>query len=95
LSGIAGLLDQAAALAVGDGDLQRAARLSGAAAQLTASSGAELTSILKQTSVEDIAEGPEAPSRADVAAAWAEGQAMTLEEVVDYALNGLAVTPAA
>ncbi len=86
VSGVVGLIDDLSALAVSVGELDRAARLAGAAASLQASSGTELAAVIN--AVEGRSRpGEQAVDEATLAAAWAEGHAMALEEIVAYALR--------
>jgi predicted ATPase/class 3 adenylate cyclase len=83
LSGIAILLDDAAAIAQLAGDAQRALRLAGAAAVNQASSGAGLGGILN---VDEGWNWNEKITTEEGTRSWAEGQAMTLEQAVAYAM---------
>lgn len=78
-------LDNLSALAKHDGDRQRAARLSAAALAHQDSSGAGLSQYLRDNLAQT---GPEGLTDEEVASLWAEGRAMTLEEAVDYGLEG-------
>ena len=85
MSGMALLLDDCADLALAEGAVERSVRLSGAAAGLQATSGADLGSVINK------AEGRRLPDAASLdpetlARAWAEGQAMSIDEAVAYAL---------
>ncbi len=93
VSGIALLLDDWADLALAEGLIERSVRLSGAAAAFQATSGADLGSVINK------AEGRSLPDagRLDpetLARAWAEGQAMSLEEAVAYVLGADEPAPA-
>jgi predicted ATPase/class 3 adenylate cyclase len=94
-AGLTLTLDDASAVAVADGDLPRAARLRGAARNLTAETGAGLAGY-----VEDSFEWRARPgvrsrmSEAEVARYGAEGAAMTLDQAVAYALEGSDATVA-
>lgn len=87
-AGITLALGDLSAIAVADGDYLRAARLRGAARNLTAVTGAQLAGLS-----EDLLEGGLRPtvrshmSQADLARYGAEGAAMTLDEAVAYALE--------
>src|SRR4029079_4837863 len=87
-AGITLTLDDASAVAVAEGDLPRAARLRGAARNLTDETGAGLASY-----VEDSFDWRARPgvrtrmSAEDLARYGAEGAAMTLDEAVAYALG--------
>ena len=83
VSGYTLVLDGFAVLAYREGDLERAARLSGAVAHLERTSGTGLNLWNREVLGFD----PDG-LRADNAAAWAEGEAMTTEEAVAYALSG-------
>jgi predicted ATPase/class 3 adenylate cyclase len=88
-AGITLTLDDASAVAVAEGDLPRAARLRGAARNLTAETGTGLAGY-----VEDSFDWRARPgvrtrmSEEDLARYGAEGAAMTLDEAVAYALEG-------
>jgi predicted ATPase/class 3 adenylate cyclase len=88
-AGLTLTLDDMSAVAVADGDLVRAARLRGAARNLTKETGTGLA-----TYVEDTFETGVRPqvrsqmSPEDVERFGAEGAAMTLDEAVAYALEG-------
>jgi predicted ATPase/class 3 adenylate cyclase len=93
IPGIVFQLDNLSAIAEHDGDLLRAARLSGSAMAHQASSGAVLAEVLRENLGKT---GPEGLVGTDAARAWAEGQAMKLDEAVTYALEGTSkTTPAA
>jgi tetratricopeptide (TPR) repeat protein len=87
-SALAIVLDDLASQAVADGDLPRAARIRGAARRLTAATGARLANF-----VDDIFEAGTRPhvstmlSPEVLARYQAEGAAMTLDDVVAYALD--------
>ena len=90
-AGLTLTLNDLSAVAVVDGDFQRAARLRGAARNLTVETGAELARLS-----EDVFEIGSSPRRGvrshmsedDLARFGAEGAAMTLDEAVAYALEG-------
>jgi tetratricopeptide (TPR) repeat protein len=83
VSGVALLLDDFSELAVLEGDDLRAIRLAGAAGALQRSTGTQLATL-----VNEFRERSNRPVDTDAAAtAWAEGQAMSLEAAVDYALQ--------
>ena len=92
-AGITLTLDDASAVAVAEGDLPRAARLRGAARNLTDETGAGLASY-----VEDSFDWRARPgvrtrmSEEDLARYGAEGAAMTLDEAVAYALGSVRAT---
>jgi predicted ATPase/class 3 adenylate cyclase len=86
VTGIVLCLDGLAAIVEAEGNLERGMRLAGAAAALQASGGVDLAVMgRKWAGREDPAE--RAQSDPQLAAAWAEGQAMTTERVVAYALE--------
>jgi predicted ATPase/class 3 adenylate cyclase len=93
-SGLTLTLDDLSAVAVADGDLPRAARLRGAARNLTVETGAQLAGF-----VEDTFESGSRPgirshmSSDDLARYGAEGAAWTLDEAIAYALDGTDPTP--
>ncbi len=88
VSGITLSLDDLSAVAVARGDLPRAARLRGAARQLTASTGTDLASY-----VDELFEETSRPNAARVMAAdeleryGAQGAALPLDDAVAYALG--------
>jgi hypothetical protein len=87
-------LDGLAMVAAGQGQPERVLCLAGASARLRDGTSAEPSQI-EQAELESVL----APIRhelgeAAVAAAWAEGQAMTLEEAIEYALEEGANTDA-
>ncbi len=94
-AGITLSLDDLSSVAVVDGDLPRAARLRGAARNLTAVTGTGLAGY-----VEDLYEAGIRPgvrgqmSEEELARYGAEGAAMTLDEAVAFALEGAAELPA-
>jgi len=81
VSGIGMLLDDFAQLAGLEGNPLRAAKLAGAAAAHQASSGAGLGAVV------NVAEGRGIPTEDADKRAWTEGQAMSLDTAVDYALG--------
>ena len=83
-SGIAVLLDDASSVANLRGDVKRAFRLAGASAALQASSGAELASLVN---VEEGRDWREALTTEEQRLAWADGQAMTVQQAIAYALE--------
>jgi hypothetical protein len=77
------------AVAVADGDLPRAARLRGAARNLTIETGAQLAGFVEDTFETGVRPGVRAHmSSDDLARYGAEGAAWTLDEAIAYALNG-------
>ena len=84
LSGIAFQLDNLSAVARARGDAVRATRLAGAAARQRATSGALLAGRVSELESRNPREGLD---EADGEKAWNEGQAMTVEQAVAYALE--------
>ncbi len=83
VSAIVIFLDNAASLAKTKGETTRAIRLAGAAARYQQATGAALAEIINVNegrTWEEIVTTPEEKQ------AWAEGQAMSIEQAVDYAL---------
>jgi predicted ATPase len=78
-------LDNLSALARQDGDYQRAGRLWAAASAHQVSSGTGLGRLLRE---EERRTGREGLDDDEAARVWAEGQAMSLEQAVAYALEG-------
>ena len=76
-------LDDAAGLAKIEGNVLRALRLAGAAARHQASTGAALAGVINVNEGRSWEEIISTPSEQQ---AWAEGQAMKLDDAVDYAL---------
>jgi tetratricopeptide (TPR) repeat protein len=86
VSGIAIGLSNFRVLAIADGDVVRAVRLGAAAAAMVATSGATLANLIEE--IEGRAnQVPGSIDEAVAAAAWTEGQAMTLDAAVAYALE--------
>jgi len=87
VTGIALGLDGLALIADAEGNLERGMRLAGAAAALQASGGVDLAVVGRRIMGH---EDPAARAQSDpqLAAAWAEGQAMTTDQAVAYALAG-------
>jgi predicted ATPase/class 3 adenylate cyclase len=88
-SGLTLTFDDMSAIAVVDGDLERAARLRGAARALSRETGAGLASFVEDTFELDVRKGVRsvmAPE--DVERYGAEGAALTLDDAVTYALEG-------
>jgi len=86
VSGIALLLDDWAELALAEGDVLRSTRLAGAGAAFQASSGADLGTIINRTQGRP-GRDERTYDAAEVEAAWQEGQAMSLDEAVAYAMS--------
>ena len=89
-SGLTLTLDDLSAVAVVDGDLPRAARLRGAARNLTTETGAQLAGFIEDTFETGVRPGVRAHMSADDLARYgAEGAAWTLDQAVAYALDGM------
>jgi predicted ATPase/DNA-binding XRE family transcriptional regulator len=84
--GLCGALDGFAGLALADGDPGRALRLSAAAAAIRAAAGIRLPRGWDRAVTTRVVEPARAAAGALVAAAWAEGTAMTVDAAVEYAL---------
>jgi non-specific serine/threonine protein kinase len=90
VAGLSLTLYDLSAIAVQEGDLERAARLRGAATNLSNETGTTL-GVLTEDAFEDARTRPsvrEQMSVADVERLGAEGAAMTLDQLVAYALEG-------
>ena len=88
-SGLTLTLDDMSAIAVADGDLVRAARLRGAARNLTSETGAGLATYVEDTFEQGVRPGVRSHMELDeLERLGAEGAAMTLDEAVAYALEG-------
>ncbi len=88
-SGLTLTLDDMSALAVAAGELDRAARLRGAARNLTTETGTGLASYVEDTFETGVRPGIRSYMAADeLERLGAEGAAMTLDEAVAYALEG-------
>jgi predicted ATPase/class 3 adenylate cyclase len=88
-AGLTLTLDDMSAIAVAEGDLPRAARLRGAARNLTSETGAELAAYVEDTFETGVRPGIRSHMPAeDLARYGDEGAAMTLDETVAYALEG-------
>ncbi len=88
-AGVTLTLDDLSAISAGEGDLPRAARLRGAARNLTAETGAGLAGYVEEAFENRLRPGVRsvmAPE--DLARYGAEGAAMTLEQAIAYALGG-------
>ncbi|HEV8401706.1 MAG TPA: AAA family ATPase [Candidatus Limnocylindrales bacterium] len=91
-SGLTLTLDDLSAIAVVDGDLPRAARLRGAARNLTTETGAQLAGFVEDTFETGVRPGVRSHmSEEDLDRYGAEGAAMTLDQAVAYALEGTEV----
>jgi predicted ATPase/class 3 adenylate cyclase len=87
-SGLTLTLDDLSAIAVVDGDLPRAARLRGAARNLTTETGAQLAGFVEDTFETGVRPGVRSHmSEEDLARYGAEGAAWTLDQAVAYALE--------
>jgi predicted ATPase/class 3 adenylate cyclase len=88
-SGLTLTFDDMSAVAVADGDLPRAARLRGAARNLTVETGAGLAGYVEDTFETGARPGVRTRmSSADLARYEAEGAAWTIDEATAYALEG-------
>ena len=85
-SGVTIVLDGFAALAVVEGDLEQAARLSGAAATLQGLSGADLASYVAGVYSRPRPEDAQLAEER-IAQAWMDGHALSMEEAVALALG--------
>jgi predicted ATPase/class 3 adenylate cyclase len=93
-AGLTLLFDDLASQAAADGDPERAARLWGAARSLSASTGAGLASFVDQFLVRFTGQAAKATLSPDeVARLASEGAAMTIDQLVVYALEGSESTP--
>jgi predicted ATPase/transcriptional regulator with XRE-family HTH domain len=75
-----------AIVAMGEQQSERAHRLAGASARLRDAASVDVSSVERAELNRALALARESLSEEEIAAAWAEGQAMTLEEAVAYAL---------
>ena len=88
-AGLTLTLDDLSAIAVVEGDLPRAARLRGAARNLTTETGTGLAGFVEDSFEAGTRPGVRAHmSEADLARYGAEGAAMTVDEAIAYALEG-------
>jgi predicted ATPase/class 3 adenylate cyclase len=88
-AGLTLTLDDMSALAVAEGDLERAARLRGAARNLTTETGTGLATYVEDTFETGVRPGVRSHmGPTDLERLGAEGAAMTLDEAVTYALEG-------
>ena len=88
-SGLTLTLDDMSSIAVAEGDLPRAARLRGAARNLTHETGAELAEYVEDTMEVGVRPGIRSHMPTDELARYGdEGAALTLDEAVAYALEG-------
>ena len=88
-SGLTLTFDDMSAVAVADGDLPRAARLRGAARNLTVETGAQLAGYVEDTFETGARPGVRSQmSSEDLARYGAEGAAWTLDQATAYALEG-------
>jgi predicted ATPase/class 3 adenylate cyclase len=88
VSGIILQLDNLSAIVRREGDPVRATRLAAAAAAQQAVTGTSLGALLTQREGRNSREGL---NEAEAATAWSEGQALTLEEAIAYALDPAAL----
>ena len=88
VSGITLQLDNLSVIARTRGDLVRATRLAAAAVAQQAATGTSLGGLL---SYQEGRTGREGLNETDAARAWAEGQALTLDEAIAYALDPAAL----
>jgi hypothetical protein len=88
--GISGCLDDLAVVAVALREGERAVRLLAAAEAIRSAIGASLPSPRLVVRERTIASARAMLGEQAFAAAWAEGQAMSLERAVEYALNEVA-----
>jgi len=87
-AGLTLTLDDMSAIAVAEGDLPRAARLRGAARNLTLQTGANLASFVEDNFETGVRPGVRTHMAPDELAVYeAEGAALTLDEAVAYALD--------
>lgn len=93
VSGVTILLDDFSALAVAEGDLDRAARLSGAAAAQQDLSGTDLASFLARLYSRPRPEDAQL-AEGSFETAWTEGHALPAEEAVALALSAASQTAA-
>jgi hypothetical protein len=85
---VAALLDSFASLAVAQGQAARAARLLGTAGAVRQASGVALASVYRQDFYDAIIAAVRAALDAGtLTAAWAEGQALSPDQAVAYALE--------
>ncbi len=90
-AGLTLTLDDLSAVAVAEGDLPRAARLRGAARNLTTETGAGLAGFVEDSFEAGVRPGVRSHmSEADLVRYGDEGAAMTLDEAVAFALEGVA-----
>ena len=92
VSGIILQLDNHSALALHNRDFTRAARLWAASRSFQESSG---TGLVRLARISEIRTGREGLTDEEVATAWADGRALSLDEAVAYALEGATPMPAA
>jgi predicted ATPase/class 3 adenylate cyclase len=87
-AGLTLVFDDLAALAAYDGDAERAARLWGAARSLSTATGAGLASFVDQFLEQHLPTAKAMLSPEEVTRLASEGAAMTIDQVVAYALEG-------
>jgi predicted ATPase len=89
-AGITLAFDDLSAVAVAEGDFQRAARLRGVARNLANETGARLASFIEDTFEQEGRPSVRSHLTADeIDRLGAEGAAMPLDEAIDYALEGM------
>jgi len=89
-AGLTLTLDDLSAVAVAEGDFPRAARLRGAARNLTTETGTGLAGFVEDSFEAGVRPGVRSHmSEADLARYGAEGAAMTLDQAIAYALDGV------
>jgi hypothetical protein len=86
-NGLAGMLVELGGLAASEGQAARSARLFGAAAAVRAAIGSVMPPILRDQYERDMAAAQAALGEAAFEAAWAAGQALSLDMVVAEALT--------
>jgi predicted ATPase/class 3 adenylate cyclase len=95
-AGLTLTLDDMSAVAVAEGDLPRAARLRGAARNLTLETGATLAAYVEDTFETGVRPGVRSHLPPEELAVFeAEGAALTLDQAVDYALGTFVSVPPA
>jgi predicted ATPase/DNA-binding XRE family transcriptional regulator len=86
-AGMASCLQGLARVARRRGDPERSARLYAAAAALCESAGIGVTAVEMERTQEDVARARASLGDAEFGAAWAEGQSLTVERAVAYAIE--------
>jgi non-specific serine/threonine protein kinase len=85
--GIAECLEGLAVVAAAEGESERAARLLGAAARLREAIGAPVHPVDRSDHERAVAASQSALGPGGYAAAWASGEAMSVDEVIEYAVS--------